>query len=266
MSGSAVDGLGRQVGLEPIRPSVDRDLLAFVIRRVAHPAGREPITYYDQKLSDVAHENRCALWNGETRLAAPAHPPKSQSGQGRSWQPLSARLGGTRIDETWQEGVPSWIKPAVRRWLTAQLNNSTVRSRLYARLHYQSFDDSWGLVDPVESLNDEHLLDWVDGVLHLNVDERPEVAGLYAQELETLLLEGHSIWKISADRDALERRQDATVTAAAQRASDSASSLGRAAASEHLSIAWRETYGMQPDPSKAYSEAILAVEAIARYL
>jgi hypothetical protein len=64
------------------------------------------------------------------RRSARQQPP------GESWQPLSARHGGTRIDETWQEGIPAWIRDAVRDWLSTQLANSGVRKRLFARLHY----------------------------------------------------------------------------------------------------------------------------------
>jgi hypothetical protein len=54
-----------------------------------------------------------------------------------------------------------------------------------------------------------------------------------------------------------------SVTIAVRQAGDTATSSGRPAASDHLQIAWHETYGLHPDPSKAFSEVILAVEAVA---
>jgi hypothetical protein len=124
-----------------------------------------------------------------------------------AWQPLSARHGGTPIDQTWHEGVPAWHAPSLRTWLSAQLRTERVRNRLYARL-----DQPDDLLDPVAWLDSEGLLDWVDGVLNLNAEERNPIAVTAARELETSLREGNSVWKVSDALDALERRQDATVS------------------------------------------------------
>lgn len=186
-----------------------------------------------------------------------------------SWQPLSARRGGTPIDATWQEGIPAWIDQSVRHWLTLQLMDSNVCDRLFARLHitpsYRGYDvraAAKAIKKMVENLGEVELLDWIDGVLRIDA-ERRHTSTHDADSLETLLREGHSIWKVSKACDSLERRQDETVTAAAHQAGQVAKSYGRAAAAEHLSNAWTKTYGLHPDPSKAYGEAILAVEAVA---
>jgi hypothetical protein len=197
----------------------------------------------------------------------------SQGGSGRgSWQPLSARLGGTPIDETWQKGIPAWVNNPVRKWLYHRLIRDETRDRLFARLHYHEFDDQFAR-STVEMLSPDRLLDWLDGVLHITAEEEQWKSandlgiftdiGSDAKKLDVILREGHSIWKVSDAFDGLERRQDATVTAAAHQASNTASSHGRTAAAEHLQISWHETYGLHPDPSKAFGEAILAVEAVA---
>src|SRR4051812_6204058 len=54
-----------------------------------------------------------------------------------SWQPLSARLGGKPINQTWQEGIPQWIDAAVRSWLSEKLAVNRTRNLLFARLHYE---------------------------------------------------------------------------------------------------------------------------------
>ena len=178
----------------------------------------------------------------------------------RSWQPLSARLGGTPIDETWYEGIPNWIIDPVRDWLYERLRSQdSTRERLFARLHYES-------LSPFERVNvvmlsPKDLLDWIDSVLHITAGE--PLAASSARDLETFLREGHSVWKVSDSFDALERRQEATVTAAAHQAGLTAKSSGRAAAADHLQKAWGKTYGLHPDPSEAYGDAILAVEAVA---
>lgn len=184
-----------------------------------------------------------------------------------TWQPLSARLGGSPIDSTWQDGIPAWIDRAVRDWLQVRLIST--HERLFARLHYPGhfdFDNRFSLVD---SLNEPDLLDWIDGVLNVHATKHRE-HGLPAsflesdaRDLQALLREGHSIWKVSDTFDGLERRQESTVTAAAHRASETARSFGRPASAEHLEKAWRHTYGLHPEPSKAFGEAVLAVEAVA---
>ena len=147
--------------------------------------------------------------------------PDDETASG-SWQPLSARLGGTPIDQTWREGIPEWIDAAVRSWLSQELVVSKIRDRLFARLHYElpSVPNPKTIRFDIISRLDEHdLLDWIDGVLHLNA-YNSSLAVSDALELETLLREGHSVWKVSDKFDSLERRQDATVTSAAHRATE----------------------------------------------
>jgi hypothetical protein len=56
-------------------------------------------------------------------MAAPASSEGNRQPSAEpSWQTLSARYGGTPIDQTWQEGVPAWIRLPVRQWLLQQLS------------------------------------------------------------------------------------------------------------------------------------------------
>jgi hypothetical protein len=176
-------------------------------------------------------------------------------------------LTDSAIDETWQEGIPAWINHSVRQWLTSRLFNQKIVKRLFARLHVASDSSPFEVFTLIQQLGEAHALDWIDGVLNISAEEGKDDVFLNhegsAIELETLLREGHSIWKVSEDRDSLERRQDETVTAAAHQAGQTAKSYGRAAAADRLRNAWSKTYGLHPDPSKAFGEAILAVEAVA---
>ena len=177
------------------------------------------------------------------------------------WQPLSVRLGSEPIDQTWREGIPPWIDLAVRGWLDSQLADPRIRDRLFPRLHFTqkvAFGSS-----PVRDLSEAELLDWIDGVLHITAGESNWFMGADASDLEAILCEGHSVWKVSDNLLALERRQDAIVTAASHHAAQSARSTGRQAATDHLNNAWAAVYGLHPDTSKAYGEAVLAVEAAA---
>jgi len=167
------------------------------------------------------------------------------------------------IDETWQDGIPAWIDSAVREWLTLHLAEDKIRNRLRARLHITA-DLSRSYRGLVEQLSEAELLDWIDGVLSIGAGTGNDFfSQVFASDLEILLREGHSIWKVSYTGDSLERRQDDTVTAAAHQASRTGTSYGRPAAAERLRNAWSKAYGLHPDPSKAFGEAILAVEAVA---
>jgi hypothetical protein len=77
--------------------------------------------------------------------------------------------------------------------------------------------------------------------------------------LDTFLELAGSAWCVAAERGGLERRVDPTVAAAAQATIADASQE----ASQHLAAAWSRAYGRDPDPDKAYDEAVLAVEALA---
>lgn len=158
-----------------------------------------------------------------------------------------------------RESIPEWINELVRKWLYHQLATNSTRDRLFARLHFDSLSARTSQL--VESLDEQSLLDWIDGVLHITAHH--VLAEADAGELETLLREGHSIWKVSDGLDSLERRQDATVTSAAHHATETARAATRPASAIHLEEAWAAAYGLHPEPSKAFSEAILAVEAVA---
>jgi hypothetical protein len=75
--------------------------------------------------------------------------------------------------------------------------------------------------------------------------------------LELLLSTANSVWRVSQRFDGLERRIDPTVTQAVQAAAADPT------ARDHLATAWEAAYGRQPDPDKAYDEAVLAVETLA---
>ncbi len=125
-------------------------------------------------------------------------------------------------------------------------------------------------------------LDWSDGAsgalisIRRNVDDRKYFLNLVdlllsgletdsdgvsaAKHVEISLKEGGSAWAVDVSdtgRFRLLRRVDATVVAAAKSVM---SASGRAG--QHLAKAWMEVYGLNPDASTAYREAVRAVEAI----
>jgi hypothetical protein len=124
------------------------------------------------------------------------------------------------------------------------------------RLHARSVDR--------RSVSPEQLLDLLDAILKWSpaswlADSDWSTDPGPASKLNDLLQQGGSVWRVNADKTGLERGVDDTVTTAV------AATISNAAtdAADHLRTAWDTAYGRNPDPDKAYDEAVLAVEALA---
>ncbi|MEU6245711.1 hypothetical protein [Streptomyces sp. NPDC047024] len=87
---------------------------------------------------------------------------------------------------------------------------------------------------------------------------------LLRHELQQLLDDGRSAYTLRSDKAGLRQRVDPTVEALAEAAVTSANQdPTRGSAGAHLNEAWKAAYALHPEPSRAYSEAIKAVEAAA---
>jgi hypothetical protein len=172
------------------------------------------------------------------------------------------------------EGVPAWLQAELWEWVEQALFGPSgsslpggvirelewlpkLRSLAHAlRIPLELISDGAVRYDvPLRRLHtlvskDEKLfLDVVDYMLsHYTSVDRPG--------LEALLLSAGSAWRVNDRGRGLERRVDPTATLQLSMAVDAG---GRPA--EHLAIAWAATYRRNPDPSKAYAEAVKAVEA-----
>ncbi|MCX4564692.1 hypothetical protein OHA02_52395 [Streptomyces phaeochromogenes] len=94
----------------------------------------------------------------------------------------------------------------------------------------------------------------------INIDWRSRAI----DALEGILTLGGSPYRINAERTGLEARVDATAHQALASTLTTASDPNYGSASEHLATAWTCIYGRNPDPGKAYAEAIKAVECAAQ--
>lgn len=84
------------------------------------------------------------------------------------------------------------------------------------------------------------------------------------RELRELLDDGRSAYTLRSDQAGLRQRVDPTAEALAAATVTSADQdPARGSAGAHLSRAWAAAYALHPDPVRAYSEAIKAVEAAA---
>lgn len=188
---------------------------------------------------------------------------------------------------------------ALRQWVEqVARSSSTLCDRVLLRCdlvrdHEQGPDD----VDDVEFLAwftpDELLLDVVDALLDLlpggTLGARPAAPKVSAgqkpstldavsfglanmaftmhrqplERLQRLLDDGRSVYTIRPDGRGLIRRVDATVTALVNTTVRAAEQPERGSASTHLRRAYDAAYALHPDSTRAYSEAIKAVEAAA---
>ena len=81
--------------------------------------------------------------------------------------------------------------------------------------------------------------------------------------LNRLLEESRSVYEITTDQRGLRRRMEASLGEGLQQASSVAGDAGYPAARLHLARCRDRLFALHPDPSGAYVEAILSVEAVA---
>ncbi|MFD5880105.1 hypothetical protein [Streptomyces yangpuensis] len=201
------------------------------------------------------------------------------------WAPLSEREGNT--PEVLRDQVSDGLEGPLREWLVRALNElgSTI-TRVAVRL-----DIAFYAVDDSDEDNDvfqlaygpsrEQLWDVVDAVLDLlpcggwegtrptpgmdRVTAALTVMGSWPDirfrvPLRKLLDDARAAYVIRSDGRALVRRVDPAVGAAVEEALKAADQPERGSASRHLRQAMDLAYALHPDPVKAYSEAIKAVE------
>lgn len=82
------------------------------------------------------------------------------------------------------------------------------------------------------------------------------------ESLGLLLAESWSVYEIAPDQRGLQRRMETTLAASISAASGTADAAGYSAARVHLEKARGRLFGLHPDPSGAYDEAVRANEAI----
>ncbi len=173
-----------------------------------------------------------------------------------------------------QDGVPVWLKQSLWEWAVRRMTSQPGRSaswnehqlgqverRLRIQLDWSSGTFSAGpRLESLAKTNDEVFLNLIDLLLNGLTDTDTNL-GQYAIPLDMALIEGSSAFRVAiADgRLKLERRVNDTVTTEAK-----ATMTAAGVAGEHLAQAWAEAYGLHPNQSKAYIEAVKAVEAAAQ--
>lgn len=197
----------------------------------------------------------------------------------RPWQRLSSRLRGEPVEQTLHEGVPAHLEQNLRMWIMEALSGrgaEQVAMRLGIRIDYERARGDGARFLALAPQPDE-LLDIIDAILSLGgpwlrLDEWETISGqpdhrrweMARVALAEMLKLSESSYCINAAGDGLTVRVDSTVAAALASATATATAKPDAgSAAAHLAAAWEAAHRLHPDPPKAYSEAIKAVESAA---
>ncbi|MFJ2568251.1 hypothetical protein ACIO02_35930 [Streptomyces sp. NPDC087568] len=178
---------------------------------------------------------------------------------------FSVRLGiANDTDDALYEGVPDHLLRPLQRWVyeMAERADGYIGTTMCLRLRIsvpEKTNASWQL----SQQKDMDLLDAVDEILafliEMDVRDRSEVHALSA-----LLDDAGSAYRVTDDGGGLEVRVSPGVRDALHQTVSNAASLTSAgSAADHLTASWQAAYGLHPDPVRAYSEAIKAVECAA---
>jgi hypothetical protein len=176
----------------------------------------------------------------------------------------------------WNPPIPGWtaalnpgfglhFRAPIAGWFEEFFDRrSLVVVALRARLEWTPGEasvyelDSQTFTSVLWTTNDNQILVAVDAALY-------QLAGRESRavnSLGTLLEAGGSAWRVRDDGCGLERRVPEAIHTAVAGAVSSAKGVS-ADAAEHLQKAWVALYGIAPDASSAYAEAVRAVESAA---
>ncbi|MFW3464433.1 hypothetical protein ACN24K_30675 [Streptomyces microflavus] len=165
------------------------------------------------------------------------------------------------------EDVPGHLCVPLQQWvedqLTHQGHSQNDKARpICLRLRIAPGYDRYKQVDYVVPLVETfglRLLDVVDEVLHAKT-----AADWAIRQLGEILDQAGSAYRVNEAADGLEERVAPAVREAVrQTTADAAAQSSAGSAADHLAAAWQAAYGRSPDPVRAYSEAIKAVECAA---
>lgn len=186
------------------------------------------------------------------------------------WQPLSLRTGRAVSDGALFEGAPPHLEPLLRDWLQRNVSDGYAQHlALVMRVpdvgasaeRLARFAAADQLIDLIDAAL--HFAEESDWVIDYDIDSEdvafcdndPNALDAAVGQLTYILDTGGSAWRV-ADM-ALERRVDDTVTEAVA----TAALAGGPNPAVHLRAAWEHLYGVNPDASRAYAEAVKAAEA-----
>lgn len=189
--------------------------------------------------------------------------------------------------ESLVEDVPEHLEIPLRQWVMEILQDDEGNAQRVALQLRLRVDTGRHEYSPAKFLADrttgKQLLDVIDATLSLSAPPEPEPGSPQAYRssgyangsadrnraidgLQDMLTLGGSAYRVNDARTGLELRVDTTAQQAVAGALAAARTPSSGSAADHLARAWTCAYGRDPDPSKAYGEAIKAVESAAQAL
>ncbi|GAB2454330.1 hypothetical protein [Streptomyces incanus] len=182
--------------------------------------------------------------------------------------PFSVRIGHNEpYDHAPYDGVPRHLVGALQWWVSRHfMPDNEVVVEICLRLR-KALLPGQTAYDALVGADGMELLDVVDVILGWEQPEDGEYAELggdYEGHLARILDAAGSAYRVNDAGDGLEERIVPGVREAVSQTIDEASTAPDAgSAADHLSLSWQAAYGLHPDPVRAYSEAIKAVESAA---
>lgn len=167
------------------------------------------------------------------------------------------------------DGVPEHLTTPLQNWVKQALTvgngyyDETTAQTLCLRLHITAALHR-GTPQYTETLahsTGADLLNVIDELLRYWSEVG---ANGSIESLDLLLSDSGSAYRVTDAEDGLEERVTPAVRdAVRQTIAGAAGQASTGSAAEHLAAAWQAAYGLGPDPVRAYSESIKAVEAAA---
>jgi hypothetical protein len=161
------------------------------------------------------------------------------------------------------DDVPEHLLAPLQQWVAQALSEEHAMS-ICLRLRIPALRDprhrELRYVLPLTQSAGARLLDVVDEVLRTRAADDWEV-----MVLRQILDDAGSAYQVNEAADGLEERVTPAVRdAVRQTIADAAAGPSAGSAADHHAAAWQTAYGRGPDPVRAYSEAIKAVECAAQ--
>ncbi|MFB7957851.1 hypothetical protein [Streptomyces sp. NPDC056045] len=165
------------------------------------------------------------------------------------------------------DGVPDHLLAPLQQWVKGVLGDRRPRGEeqaisicLQLRIPPSRSHHGEALyAKPLAQAAGARLLDVVDKLLQAETAHDYEI-----NQLGRILDDAGSAYRINEAADGLEERVTPAVRdAVLHTIAEAAGAPAAGSAADHLAAAWRAAYGRNPDPVRAYSEAVKAVESAA---
>ncbi|MEU1223075.1 hypothetical protein [Streptomyces microflavus] len=182
--------------------------------------------------------------------------------------PFSVRIGHNEpYDYAPYDGVPRHLVGALQQCVAEHFSRDdeyAVEACLRLRMAPLPGQTAYDALVGVDGMD---LLDVVDVILGWEQPQDGESLGLggdFEGRLARILDAAGSAYRVDDAGTGLEERVVPTVRdAVSQTIADATAAPDAGSAAEHLALSWQAAYGLRPDPVRAYSEAIKAVESAA---